>query len=119
MAAGLLLAASALNADPARAHAVLMASTPAVHALVPEGAVAVLLRFNSRIDALRSKLTIGADAPGSEQKRLVLAAGDKPEQLRSTVTLTAGPYVLHWQVLAVDGHITRGIVPFRVGATAH
>jgi methionine-rich copper-binding protein CopC len=25
-----------------------------------------------------------------------------------------GAYVLRWQVLATDGHITRGKVPFRV-----
>ena len=25
-----------------------------------------------------------------------------------------GDYVLHWQVLATDGHITRGDVPFTV-----
>jgi hypothetical protein len=26
----------------------------------------------------------------------------------------AGPYVVRWQVLAIDGHITRGDVPFTV-----
>jgi hypothetical protein len=30
--------------------------------------------------------------------------------------LAPGDYVLHWQVLAVDGHITRGDIPFRVAA---
>jgi methionine-rich copper-binding protein CopC len=28
--------------------------------------------------------------------------------------LERGEYVLRWQVLASDGHITRGEVPFRV-----
>jgi methionine-rich copper-binding protein CopC len=28
--------------------------------------------------------------------------------------LTKGAYVLRWQVLADDGHITRGEVPFHV-----
>jgi hypothetical protein len=28
--------------------------------------------------------------------------------------LTPGVYVLRWQVLAIDGHITRGDVPFTV-----
>jgi methionine-rich copper-binding protein CopC len=28
--------------------------------------------------------------------------------------LVKGAYVLRWQVLATDGHITRGKVPFRV-----
>jgi len=30
--------------------------------------------------------------------------------------LAPGDYVLHWQVLAVDGHITRGDIPFSVAA---
>jgi methionine-rich copper-binding protein CopC len=29
--------------------------------------------------------------------------------------LAAGGYVLRWQVLAIDGHITRGDIPFAVG----
>jgi hypothetical protein len=37
-----------------------------------------------------------------------------PDLLTSTVTLVPGAYVLRWQVLAVDGHITRGDVPFTV-----
>jgi len=35
--------------------------------------------------------------------------------LRTTVSLVPGLYSLRWQVLAVDGHITRGDVPFTVG----
>ena len=43
--------------------------------------------------------------PGAED---VLSAG---------VTLTPGAHTLRWQVLAVDGHITRGEVPFTVTAS--
>jgi methionine-rich copper-binding protein CopC len=28
--------------------------------------------------------------------------------------LSPGKYAIHWQVLAVDGHITRGQIPFEV-----
>jgi methionine-rich copper-binding protein CopC len=28
--------------------------------------------------------------------------------------LVKGAYVLRWQILAMDGHITRGNVPFQV-----
>jgi methionine-rich copper-binding protein CopC len=31
--------------------------------------------------------------------------------------LKPGAYKLQWQVLAPDGHITRGVVPFSVKAT--
>jgi methionine-rich copper-binding protein CopC len=37
--------------------------------------------------------------------------------LRATLTVAPGAYVLRWQVLAVDGHITRGDVPFTVSPT--
>jgi methionine-rich copper-binding protein CopC len=32
----------------------------------------------------------------------------------TTGELATGVYVLRWQVLAVDGHITRGDIPFSV-----
>ena len=38
-----------------------------------------------------------------------------PDMLETTANLeTPGAYVVRWQVLAVDGHITRGDVPFTV-----
>ncbi len=38
-----------------------------------------------------------------------------PDSLNSQIHgLESGPYTLQWQVLAVDGHISRGEVPFRV-----
>ena len=38
----------------------------------------------------------------------------RPDLLTGRAELVPGSYVLHWQVLAVDGHITRGDVPFTV-----
>jgi len=35
-----------------------------------------------------------------------------PDVLSAAVDVTPGDYVVRWQVLAVDGHITRGDVPF-------
>jgi copper resistance protein C len=36
---------------------------------------------------------------------------------KTRVTAT-GDFVLHWQVLSIDGHVTRGDVPFRVDAAS-
>jgi methionine-rich copper-binding protein CopC len=36
--------------------------------------------------------------------------------LKSSLDLTPGDYVASWQVLATDGHVTRGTVPFTVDA---
>ena len=42
--------------------------------------------------------------------------GPPGHHLRSTSTSRPGDYIVRWQVLAVDGHITRGDVPFTVTA---
>lgn len=106
----LLLAALLLAAPQALAHAVLIDSTPAPQASLPAGPLAITLRYNSRIDAARSRLslkhadgtveTLAQDPPGA------------PNVLRAHLAVAAGAYVIRWQVLATDGHITRGNVPF-------
>ena len=98
----------------ARAHAILIDSTPPVHGSIPAGHEAMTLKFNSRIDRERSRLTlITADKP---QTRLPIGS-DGPADIMSTqADLQPGNYTVRWQVLAVDGHITRGDVPFTVTA---
>ena len=94
------------------AHAILIDSTPDVHASIPAGHDALTLKFNSRIDRERSRLTlIAAD---KSQSRLPVRADGPPDVLTSAADLTPGDYTVRWQVLAVDGHITRGDVPFTV-----
>ena len=95
------------------AHAVLMEATPSANASVPGPDIAVQLRFNSRIDAARSRLSIVP--PGRGVRPLPLAPQASPETLNSRLTgLASGMYLLRWQVLSADGHITRGEVPFQI-----
>jgi methionine-rich copper-binding protein CopC len=103
-----------LAADPAVAHAILVASTPAPYAHVKPGNLPILLRYNSRIDTGRCKLTL--QAPDRSIIRLPASAGAGPDQLTADASVAPGDYVLRWQVLAVDGHITRGDVRFTVDA---
>ena len=105
-----LLAAPA----PALAHAILLDSFPAIGSTIAPGDVSFRLRFNSRIDHARSRLTVGTRT--SQQVILPIDTGNQPDMLKSFLTLPAGDYVLRWQVLAIDGHITRGEVPFTVRA---
>ena len=113
----ILLALCALAAiaaaSPAAAHAILVESTPAVRATVLPGALTIVLRFNSRIDAGRSKIILTAPPPAAPA-RLAITADALPDRLHANTNLTPGAYTLRWQVLATDGHITRGIVPFTV-----
>jgi methionine-rich copper-binding protein CopC len=100
-------------APPALGHAVLIDSAPAPDGHVPAGALAIRFRYNSRIDAPRSKLTLTRPDGGTDRLE---SRGEGPDLLEADVSLSPGAYTLHWQVLAVDGHITRGNVPFTVDA---
>jgi methionine-rich copper-binding protein CopC len=108
-----IAAAFFLIVTSAAAHAVLLESSPSLKGTVAGPDVAVKLRFNVRIDAGRSRLTLVGPA-GSTQ---VLEIGKQtPADILSAnaTGLAAGEYRLRWQVLASDGHITRGEIPFTV-----
>jgi copper resistance protein C len=109
----LLLAGSMLPPSPAGAHAIIIAAAPVPGAVLHATTLPVQLRFNSRIDLARSRLTlIGADA---STRTLPLDASAGPDMLATTVTgLVPGQYRLRWQVLGIDGHITRGDIPFEI-----
>jgi len=106
------LAGPGLVPAVAVAHAVLVASVPATGGSVDAGPVAVTLRYNSRIDRGRSKITLLR--PDSAAERLAVEADGPADQLAAAATLAPGAYTLRWQVLATDGHITRGDIPFTV-----
>jgi copper resistance protein C len=99
-------------AIPASAHAILKESVPAAHSVVSGGNVAIKLKFNSRIDAAHSRLTL-AGVSGNQNLEIDKKA-DPDLLIGQAKDLKAGEYRIQWQVLAVDGHITRGEVPFTV-----
>jgi copper resistance protein C len=95
------------------AHAVLVDSQPGVNSTVSGPEVAVLLKYSSRVDLDHSTLTL-LDPDGKVQK-VSIESEPTPGVLSARLTgLVRGTYVLRWQVLATDGHITRGKVPFQV-----
>jgi methionine-rich copper-binding protein CopC len=98
---------------PAAAHAILMDSVPAVNATAKGPDIAIDLRFNSRIDHKRSRLTL--TLPDQSQQVLPIDIDGPDDRLDTKASLPPGIYTLRWQVLAIDGHITRGDVPFTVG----
>ncbi len=100
-------------AVPVSAHAVLVSSKPAAGTAVAGPEIAILLTFNSRIDAGRSRLILVK--PDKSTAPLTLRAQPSPAVLSSIAHgLSAGSYLIRWQVLATDGHITRGELSFRV-----
>lgn len=99
----------------AEGHAVLKTSSPSANATVAGPDVPVILQFNVRVDAARSKVQLLH--PDQSVTDLPLEQDAAPDTLKSKATgLAPGNYKIQWQVLAPDGHITRGIVPFAVKA---
>jgi methionine-rich copper-binding protein CopC len=96
------------------AHAILEDSQPPAGGSVPAGTVTLRLRYNSRIDRGRSRLTL--TRPDHSQVVLPIDPDGPPDIMTTRADLSPGAYSVRWQVLAIDGHITRGDVPFTVTA---
>lgn len=100
----------------AQAHAVLLESSPSLKGRVTGPDVPIELRFNVRIDADRSRLTLVR--PDGSTQTLELGKSDSANTLRAQAKgLPSGEYRLRWQVLAADGHLTRGEIPFTVASS--
>lgn len=97
--------------SPAFAHAHLLSSTPQADATVSGPAVAIDLKFNSRVDSSRCHLELVA--PDGKVQSLKISAPSDAE-LASQAKLAPGKYTIRWQALSTDGHITRGEIPFTV-----
>jgi methionine-rich copper-binding protein CopC len=98
------------------AHAVLLESNPSQKSTIAGPDVPIELRFNVRIDASRSRLTL--ILPGGAAQPLEIRKQTSADTLSSEASgLQAGVYRLRWQVLASDGHITRGEILFTVTRT--
>jgi methionine-rich copper-binding protein CopC len=95
------------------AHAVLVLSSPAVGSTVHGSALPLTLKFNSRVDGARSAISLVA--PDGRASPVALDNQQAPDTLSAHITgLVPGKYMIHWQALATDGHVTRGQVPFQV-----
>ena len=100
-----------LCATVAWGHAILVISSPQANSVVSGPKIDVTLKFNVRVDSTRSLIRL-VSADGTSTTLPLL-----PEKVSNVIAATAsdvkpGKYKLAWQVLASDGHITRGEVPF-------
>ena len=107
----LFAAALSLIGGAASAHAILLTSDPAPGASVPPGLTHIVLHYNSRIDQGRSRLEV---RPAGATPIVLKVLPAPPDALAADATLPPGALTPRWQVLAVDGHITRGDVPLTV-----
>jgi len=95
------------------AHAILMDSSPRLNSAVKGPDFDINLRFNVRIDGGRSRVRL--IAPDGTTSTLTLAKQATPDTLQTHAAgLKPGAYKLQWQVLASDGHMSKGEIPFTV-----
>ena len=97
----------------AAAHAIIVAAVPAAGSTVTGPDIDLTFTFNVRVDQERSTLLL--TAPDGNTTPLAVLPSDNPAVLSAHLTgLKAGGYSVRWQVLATDGHITRGDIGFTV-----
>lgn len=102
-----------LGTGSAFAHAIIVKAEPAAGAVVSGPDIAIDLTYNVRVDQGRSKLAL--TGPEGAEQQIAITPETAPDRLHGKAAgLVPGDYVLHWQVLASDGHITRGDVPFSI-----
>ncbi|MGA9564366.1 MAG: copper resistance CopC family protein [Candidatus Korobacteraceae bacterium] len=95
------------------AHAILMDSSPKLNSSVKGPDVSINLRFNVRIDGGRSRVLLVS--PDGKVSTLKLTGQATPDTLQTNATgLQPGAYKLQWKVLASDGHMSSGEIPFTV-----
>lgn len=95
------------------AHAILMDSSPKLNSTVKGPNFDINLRFNVRIDGGRSRVRLVT--PDGTTSTLPLANQSTPDTLQTHAAgLKPGAYKLQWQVLASDGHMSKGEIPFTV-----
>jgi len=105
---------------PARAHAIVLESSPARDAQLAAAPERVVLRFNSRIEHGLSRVTI--EPAGGRPVALAspASAEERPAPDRLVIPLRPlgpGTYVVRYRVLAADGHLTEGALRFTIRAT--
>lgn len=110
----LFLAGSGL----AWAHAVVIASSPQNGATLMQPPEHVILRFNAKIEKALTHATLTAGdgraiplpIPAKER-----GTEETPDHLVIPLPpLAPGAYVIHYKVLATDGHATQGVLRFSV-----
>ncbi len=95
----LFLLAGLVIGTAVQAHAVLTSFKVEGHEVV--------LHFNGRVDATRSRLSL-LTAEGANPQKIECEAGEDQATLKGHLGEVApGSYILRWEVLSVDGHISR------------
>ncbi|MGH8582969.1 MAG: copper resistance CopC family protein [Gammaproteobacteria bacterium] len=96
------------------AHAIVLESNPSHDARLAAPPMRAVLRFNSKIEHGLSHASLEDDQGKPLAASLALQPGGTDRLSISLPVLGPGTYVLRYRVLATDGHITTGVLRFRV-----
>lgn len=95
------------------AHSILLESVPAHGAKLSASPHTALLRFNARIEPALTRVSLVE----GRQRRSALEISKESAVDRIIVPLpplAPGVYTLAYKVLAIDGHVTKGLIQFTV-----
>jgi copper transport protein len=98
----------------ARAHAVLVESSPAADEVLAEAPDKAVLRFNEPVRPVRVRLLRAEDGAGIDLG--APEAADTALHVAIPETLAAGSYVLSYRVTSADGHPVAGSFVFTIGS---
>jgi methionine-rich copper-binding protein CopC len=104
----------------ARAHAVLVESSPKPGEVLKDAPKGVVLRFNAKIEKRLTRVTL-ADGDGKKVKLPPIRedkAAPANELIIPLPELKPGVYRLEYRVLAADGHSTPGLLRFEIARPA-
>jgi copper transport protein len=111
------LAAAAIAAPSAQAHATLSSSTPAVQSSLAKPPRQIVLRFDQAVSIVDRSIEVLA-ADGRRVSGAVVSAAGGRVLRASLPRLQRGAYTVRWRELSADGHIGSGVFTFGVGVAA-
>jgi methionine-rich copper-binding protein CopC len=112
---GLVLLAAFLVPAKALAHAKLIRSRPNASEVLAEAPTSVELWFNERLeDEFNSIEVVDSAGRRVEDGHARVNPQQRTNLLVRLRTLSPGSYLVHWKILSVDGHTSRGRFIFSV-----
>ena len=112
-----VVAATVLASSPGQAiaHALVLESNPTQGATLTAPPTHVFLRFNSKLEKRLSHVSLAPEKGKPVALPISVNGQDQPDRIDLPLApLAPGAYVVRYKVLAVDGHITEGILRFSV-----
>jgi len=109
------VAALLLHAAPARAHAFLDHSDPAVGSTVQTSPETIHLWFTQELEPAFSSVTVTDHSGATVNDPAQIDSSNKSELDVKLKALPPGTYKVQWHVLSVDTHTTEGDYSFHVG----